>query len=348
MRNLALRHNVFDLLPAIRLDPEDCCLAHMATKYATENYYTPEYIRKRIWALNPIAASPSNITDKFPFTKRVLDGISRMRKVNQPLGVVLGKDTLSYLNNSLRPKENYTDLLLYTFDLICTTVCSRTGEMAPDLSKPENVKSIITLDQLQFGTTTFKSIPVAERKKFLISLLQKVNDGKVAYFRFWLNKTKQHTNIARPFLCTCTAGTKNTPILLSLIKFLLARTLLKYPLANSEPMFAIPTRHNNVRKLLPLSYENVRAADLARTSHLGYERHNFRAHLRRKGGASDLFDAGIPTDQIKIIGHWSLGVLDAYLRWDPKEIAKAQLKGIKRAELRIRNGWPSKIYSPSK
>jgi hypothetical protein len=344
---MAIKHNVLDILPAIRLEPEDICLAHMATKYATENYYTPDYIRKRIWALNPIATCDQNFSNKFPLTKRTLDGISRMRKVNQPLGVVLGKDTLSYLNSSLRPDEKYSDLLLYTFDLICTTVCSRTGEMAPDLSKTQNVKSIITLDQIQFGTTTFKSIPILNRKKFLLSLLPKINSGEISYFRFWLNKTKQHTNVARPFLCTCTVGTTDTPILNSLIKLLLARTLLGFKLNDFEPMFAIPISGKHKPRLLPLSYENIRSADLTRTNHLGYDRHNFKSHLRRKGGASDLFDAGIPTDKIKIIGHWSIGVLDVYLRWDPKEIAKAQIKGIKRAELRMKNGWPSKIYSPS-
>ena len=84
---------------------------------------------------------------------------------------------------------------------------------------------------------------------------------------------------------------------------------------------------------------------MARTAHLGYEHHNFRSHLRRKGGASDLYDAGIATTQIKIIGHWSLEVLDVYIKWDPAEIARAQLEGIRRAELRLQRGWSSKIFT---
>ena len=88
-------------------------------------------------------------------------------------------------------------------------------------------------------------------------------------------------------------------------------------------------------------------ADIERTSHLGYANHNFRSHLRRKGGASDIFDARISKTKIKVIAHWSIGILDVYIEWDPSELAKAQLAGIERAELRIKNNWQSKIFSAS-
>ena len=153
LRSMALQHNVLDLLPVTRLEPADVCLAHLATKYAIENYYSPDYIRKRIWAHSPLVTTDIKQPEKFPLTKQVLNGITRMRKIVPPVGVVLGKDTLAYFNSSLRPNENYMDLLLYTFDLIATTVCARTGELAPDLTDSDQIKNIISLDQIKFGNT---------------------------------------------------------------------------------------------------------------------------------------------------------------------------------------------------
>ena len=76
---------------------------------------------------------------------------------------------------------------------------------------------------------------------------------------------------------------------------------------------------------------------------LGYEFAKFRTHLRRRGGASDLFDAGCSIRDIKVVGHWSFGVLDAYLSWSQSEISNLQLAGLNRAELRAKNQWPPKI-----
>ena len=56
-----------------------------------------------------------------------------------------------------------------------------------------------------------------------------------------------------------------------------------------------------------------------------------------------MFDAGCSLKDIKIVGHWSVGVLDAYLSWSQEEIANLQLKGLERAEQRALNMWPSKI-----
>ena len=344
LRSMAIEHNVLDLLPAVRLDPSDVCLAHLATKYAIENYYSPEYIRKRIWAHSPLVTTDIKQPDKFPLTKQVLKGITRMRKIVPPVGVVLGKDTLAYFNSSLRPDENYMDLLLYTFDLIATTVCARTGELAPDLTDSEQIRNIISLDQIKFGNVWFKDVPINRRKSFLIDVSSNP-DKQVPYFQFWMNKTKQNTNVSRPFLCTCTAGTEKHPILLYLTKLLLARTTIGSSLLDSEPLFAIPIAKHSSTDYTPLAYSDIRTADLQRTSHLGYANHNFRSHLRRKGGASDLFDAGISKTKIKVIAHWSIGILDVYIQWDPKELAKAQLAGLKRAELRLLNNWQSKIFS---
>ena len=76
-----------------------------------------------------------------------------MRNVEAPLGVVLGKDVLSYFNSALNPDKNYMDLLLITFDLVCTTAVCRTGELAPDLSHPEQATSFPTLKDLRLDNT---------------------------------------------------------------------------------------------------------------------------------------------------------------------------------------------------
>ena len=110
LRHLALKHNVLDLLPAIRLQPTDVGLAHLATKYATDHYFALSYLRKRIWALSPIVITDNKASDVFPLTKRVLEGITRLREIKHPLGVVLGKDTLAYFNSSLNSNQNYLDL----------------------------------------------------------------------------------------------------------------------------------------------------------------------------------------------------------------------------------------------
>ena len=89
----------------------------------------------------------------FPFTKLVLKGITRMRQVPNQIGVVMGKDVLTYFNSSLDPNKNYMDLLLVCFDLICTTAVCRTGELAPTLSDPASVSRIVTLKHVIFKDT---------------------------------------------------------------------------------------------------------------------------------------------------------------------------------------------------
>jgi len=76
-------------------------------------------------------------------------------------------------------------------------------------------------------------------------------------------------------------------------------------LEGSAPLFAYPIKETSDLKpnFRVLSYDDIVEADNMRTVKLGYKDHNMRSHLRRKGGASDLFDAGINTDEIRVIGH---------------------------------------------
>ena len=146
-------------------------------------------------------------------------------------------------------------------------------------------------------------------------------------------------------MITCTTGTKKHPIGLRLVQTLLARYEAGDNLHRASPLFAMPLRTRSSRKpnFVPLSYKDIVSADKVRTNWLGYDEHGFRSHLRRRGGASDLFDAGCSIRDIKIVGHWSFGVLDPYLSWSQKEISDLQLAGLKRAEQRLEHNWPSKI-----
>ena len=69
-------------------------------------------------------------------------------------------------------------------------------------------------------------------------------------------------------------------------------------------MFAIPIKNKSlVATWVPLAYSDIARADSIRTKALGLSGIPFRTHLRRKGGASDLFDANVPLTDIKVIGH---------------------------------------------
>ena len=65
----------------------------------------------------------------------------------------MGKDILEIFNSSLHPDENYYDLLLYTFDLITTTVICRTGELAPTLNDTSKIPYVVTLGKLKIHNT---------------------------------------------------------------------------------------------------------------------------------------------------------------------------------------------------
>lgn len=129
------------------------------------------------------------------------------------------------------------------------------------------------------------------------------------------------------------------------LKTLIARFRAGDDLSPSKPIFGVPIKKRNAHKglFLPLSYADIQAADKIRTEKLGYKDILFRSHLRRRGGASDLFDAGVCIREIKVVGHWSMGVLDPYLSWSSSEISALQLAGILRAETRLEKMWPSKI-----
>ena len=57
------------------------------------------------------------------------------------------------------------------------------------------------------------------------------------------------------------------------------------------------------------SYDTARCAALGATQGL-----KIKGQSRRKGGASSAKDAGLKLDDIRTLGRWSLGVLDAYIK----------------------------------
>ena len=64
-----------------------------------------------------------------------------------------------------------------------------------------------------------------------------------------------------------------------------------------------------------LDFDTMTRYDVARCEHLGLNKTvRLRGQSRRKGGASSAKDAGLSIDDIRSLGRWSLGVLDAYIK----------------------------------
>ena len=119
-----------------------------------------------------------------------------------------------------------------------------------------------------------------------------------------MEKTKTNSTIKRRILITCTSGTEKYPILKLFLKTLLARHAADDNLNESQPLFAIPILNSSNKTIFaPLAYSDIVRADKIRTKCLGYKDAKFRSHLRRRGGASDLFDAGCSIRDIKVVGH---------------------------------------------
>ena len=130
------------------MDQTNAALALVACEYVVTNFYAPKTITTKTYACSPFVIQDHK---KLFFTRTVLKGIKAIRTVEKPVGVVMGKDVLTIFNSTLQPERFYHDLLLITFDLICTTTVCRTGELAPVLSAPGAASNIITLDKLQIG-----------------------------------------------------------------------------------------------------------------------------------------------------------------------------------------------------
>ena len=142
-RNLARELGLIQFLPNTVIHPTDATMALLATSYALENWYVPGSISAKVYGHSPFSPPQKG---KYPLTSKVLLGIKSCRVLEKPVGVVLGKDILQIFNSSLNPEENFYDLLLVSFDWICTTTFCTTGELALRLNKPGALSSVITLD----------------------------------------------------------------------------------------------------------------------------------------------------------------------------------------------------------
>ena len=145
-REIAHRLNLLRFIPQTSIAPSDAALSIIAVEYAINHYYVPKTISDKCFGYSPFTVPSPN---KFPFLTLVLKGIRRVKSLEKPVGVVLGKDVLETFNAVLQPDKHYYDLLLITFDWICTTTLCRTGELAPDLSQPGALDAIVTLDKLK-------------------------------------------------------------------------------------------------------------------------------------------------------------------------------------------------------
>ena len=337
----ALQIGVYDLLPDQRIDRADAAMAITATAYACENYYAPKTIADKVYGSSPLVLQNKQ---KYLFTRMVIRGIKTLHQIETPVGVVLGKDILFHFNSMLDPENDYYDCLLVTFDWIATTTVCRTGELAPTPSKPGALTSIVTLDKLNIDGEWFKDVNLSDRGKWLYDKMDRASNWNIPYFQFWLLKTKTNSTIRRKILVTCTAGTKRHPILIYLLNTLIARHKSGDSLSNNAPLFALPLKCGSNTKFSPLTYKDIHDADQIRSQILTpTSPFPVHTHLRRRGGASDLFDCGFTIDDIKAIGHWDMGVLDVYLAFTPEYLAAKQLAGILKAEQRLDSGATSKI-----
>ena len=62
-----------------------------------------------------------------------------------------------------------------------------------------------------------------------------------------------------------------------------------------------------------------------------------RTHSCRKGGSTSLMAAGGNETEVRLLGHWSLGVLNFYLTTPPEKFAELQLKMAEWAQKVIRS-----------
>ena len=140
------------------------------------------------------------------------------------------------------------------------------------------------------------------RKKTVVHprVLSQASCGQIQIIRFLFVENKiGRCGTSTYIFVTCTVGTQKTPILEYYVDTLLARHSIGDRLLNLAPMFAIPIQDKSLQvSFLPLSYDDISAADKIRTSALGAEGIPFRSHLRRKGETSDLLDAGEPKEDI--------------------------------------------------
>ena len=101
----------------------------------------------------------------------------------------------------------------------------------------------------------------------------------------------------------------------------------------------------NTFEVVPLSYEKVLKFDKIRSKKLDLPSGTVKTHCRRKGGASSVAGlSGIGLHKVKIIGRWSLGVQDAYIKLSAAEIVTVQNRAIRLALKNLSNGYKTKIF----
>lgn len=80
--------------------------------------------------------------------------------------------------------------------------------------------------------------------------------------------------------------------------------------SNSDPAFFVINKHRKI----PITYQHWRTWLKRTLAHTGRDHTKFASHSFRRGGASFAFQAGVPTELIKLMGDWRSDVFFEYLQ----------------------------------
>ena len=332
-----------------QVEREDAILANYAAVMAVDYLLAPGTIAGKLQRRGALDDGCVIPWGKLRFTKMVIRGIEVAQQKEEFHGVSLGKDLLLVFNSVLDPEGCFFDKLKIFFDRTCTTMICRVGELAPRLSEVDAIPYVLTMDAFKIDDEWFREVAPCNRHAWLLFHLARVKAQKTGYWGLMLRKTKVSTGEVRQFFARCTPGLANYKILQLGLELLIDRMVKGDSLELQEPFFAFLTILNDDGLTVnALTYDDISRADKAQTRCFpGLADVEMRTHLRRSGGANDLWDAKIKQLMIMAVGHWVFGSLAHYARISWQRVVEAQNAGIRRALFRLKHGVASTTFRPN-
>ena len=218
--------------------------------------------------------------------------------------------------------------MFHLVSLILRVSLCRGSEILYSPISIDNVNKLITLEHFQVdGSSIYDhakqlSQPISQTIKTLIDKIDEIE-----YWSFLLQRSKTD-QAGESILIIMTKGDSSYPILERLLDSLLERCIPNEILSNLPPflpLFAIPDP-GNPKESTVFSLNLFNRIDTILASRFNDDLCRITTHSRRKGGASDLLNLGTSLAKIRILGRWSNGVLNHYLRMSIKEKVKLQNK----------------------
>jgi hypothetical protein len=218
--------------------------------------------------------------------------------------------------------------MFHLLSVILHVSLCRGSEILYSPASIDSINKLITLEHFQVdGSSIYDhakhlSQPINQT---IQTLINKIND--IEYWSFLLSRLKTD-QAGDSILIIMTKGDESYPILERLLASLLERCLPNEPLSNLPPflpLFAIPDPRNPKESTV-FSLNLFNRIDTILASRFNDDLCRITTHSRRKGGASDLLNLGTSLAKIRILGRWSNGVLNHYLRMSIQEKVKLQNK----------------------